>query len=308
MRPPLRFVTGYVAVAAAVPYLVLKLLWLSGNPVGFTDPLLVRDRGLFWANLATAVLDLVAVLLALTFTHRWGMRVPAMLVVFPMWVGAGLLVPIVVAAPIATVLTAAGTAGRDATAVPTIEPWVFALVYIGFVVEGVALVGSFLLYVRRRWPGLVRRRGAVPRLLREIAVGAAVIAALAGAAHLAWAFGATVGLPDRVLAERPAASGVFDATHGALAWAGAIGVLTLGGRLPPWLPLALAWVGSASMFAWGAWIVANVLAGTVLMSGGPGALPNLVALGKLVAGLLVGVALAGVQQPAAPAPPPPVPP
>src|SRR5882672_8573046 len=96
-----RAIAGYGAIVFMFPYLALKVAWLSGNAVGFNDGSLVSKPGMIAANAISFGMDFVAVGLALTFTHRWGLRVPAWLVLFPMWVATGFLPPAVLIAPLA---------------------------------------------------------------------------------------------------------------------------------------------------------------------------------------------------------------
>src|SRR5437899_1965486 len=53
-----------VAVSATLPYLTLKLLWLSGSTVGITDPAQADDPILWTLNLVTFGMDAAALLLA----------------------------------------------------------------------------------------------------------------------------------------------------------------------------------------------------------------------------------------------------
>jgi hypothetical protein len=302
MTTRIRFIAGYAAVAATLPYLALKLAWLSGATIGFRDPAIAHDSGLYALNLATAGMDAVAILVALTFTHRWGMRVPAWLLLLPIWVGTGLLAPIAVVGPFAALYTMASGSSAVGPASP-VQPWVYAVVYTGFVCEGLALLTAFVLYARARWSRLFGARIGDPRpgpaqqVPRAIGTGAAVLAAVTGGAHLAWALGASLGLPARVLATRNAVSDMVDGSHGLLALAGGAGLLMIVWRIGRgvrfWIPLTLTWAGAGSMFAWGLWATVNVLGGTVLSGGGPGlAVLNLVNFGKVLGGLLIGTVAA----------------
>src|SRR3990172_6086420 len=104
-----RLIAGYGAIGFMIPYLALKIVWLSGNPIGFNDESLVGKPGMIAANAMSFGMDFVAVGLALTFTPRWGLRVPAWLVLFPMWVATGFLAPAVVIAPIAIITQGLGS-------------------------------------------------------------------------------------------------------------------------------------------------------------------------------------------------------
>lgn len=97
---------GYLAAAGTVPYLALKVAWLSGATIGFTDAALAVDPSLRIANAITGAMDLVVVGLALALTHSWGRRLPSWLLLIPIWVGTGFLVPITL-----TLLPAAATGG-----------------------------------------------------------------------------------------------------------------------------------------------------------------------------------------------------
>lgn len=291
-----RPLAGYTAVAATLPYLVLKGAWLSGSTVGFDDPELAHDSALYWANAATAVMDLVALSLALTFTHRFGRRAPAWLVLLPIWVGTGLLAPIAVATPL-EVLVAPPS---DSPSRLPLELWVYSMVYSGFICEAVALLIAFLLYARVRWPEMFRVRmadwpaGSTEPLQKTVAIGVAAFAALAAAAHFAWAAGAPLGQSADALDSRNAGSAVVDSAYGLFALAGAAGLLMMVYRRPVRVrlraPLVLAWIGCASLFAWGAFDTTIVISVNVLSGGGAGAVPNLVGLVKMVAGLLAGMA------------------
>ncbi|MFD2354901.1 hypothetical protein ACFSTC_45040 [Nonomuraea ferruginea] len=67
-----RVTAAIVAMAAMLPYLTLKVLWLTGSPVGVTDPALMDDSAMYGMNVLTFGMDAVALVLALGFTMRWG--------------------------------------------------------------------------------------------------------------------------------------------------------------------------------------------------------------------------------------------
>jgi hypothetical protein len=52
------------------------LIWLAGG-VGVADAQMMREPSMVALNAATAGMDLVAIALAIAFTHAWGMRIPA---------------------------------------------------------------------------------------------------------------------------------------------------------------------------------------------------------------------------------------
>ncbi|MFE6871049.1 hypothetical protein ACFVFS_31390 [Kitasatospora sp. NPDC057692] len=295
-----RTAAAWTAVAATVPYLTLKLLWLTGHPVGVGDSEAMDD--LWLLNLLTFGMDAVAVALALAFVRPWGRRVPAGLLAFPMWVATGLLGTILVALPLfllsALVLgpEAAGPGAEDGP-----SGWVFTLVYGGFAVQGPALITGFLLYARERWAGLLRRDriGDLPdsptlTTQRAFACVAALLAAGVAAARLYWASGGSAGLPVVWQEQRGRGMAVMDAVTAGMAVTAVAALLVLVfRRRPGWRlcgPLAVVWTAAGSVFAWGAWqLVAfgtSVTASADPREAVPGLLP-LVEAGQVVAGLLV---------------------
>ncbi|TDQ05102.1 hypothetical protein [Labedaea rhizosphaerae] len=233
-----RKLAGAAVILGALPYLALKTLWLTGNPVGLTDPGFANDSSLRALNLATGGMDAVAILVALALTQNWGQRLPAWVVLVPIWIGTGFLTPILLMAPL--IFT-------EQAHLP-LESWVQPLVYSGFVWQGAALLLAFVLYVRVRWPWLARaRRRAKARTVTSLA-------------------GAVLGL---FVAWAEFADG--RALDGFLALAGVLGVSAIvegwwaGGLV--WPPAVAGWVGTGAMFSWGAWGVVNVVGGTVLASG-----------------------------------------
>jgi hypothetical protein len=294
----IRLLVGYLAVAGALPYAALKIAWLSGSSVGWTDPGLAHDSGVYAANAVTLGLEVVAVLLALAFTHGWGLRVPSWLVVPPIWVGTGLLAPIAVLTPV-TALLAVGGIGPDTASAP-VQPWVYQMVYAGFMVEALALLAAFVWHVRVRWPELFQTRvgdvGAGVTRGVQVAMGsaAAVLAALAGCAHLAWAFGPTAGMSAQWVAARDALTPTREVIDALFVFAGAAGllmiVLRVRARTRLWVPLVLAWTGSGAMFS----LPAITLTGRLGMLAriDAGFLPNLVDLDNIIAGLLIATVAA----------------
>src|SRR5262245_35092160 len=149
-----RLGAGYCAIVFMLPYLALKIAWLTGNSIGFHDQSLVSKPGMVVANAISFVMDSIAVGLALTFTQRWGMRVPAWLVLFPMWVATGFLAPAVLIAPIA--ILSRVSASRPAPSTDAmLQPWAGLVVGASFAGQGAALIVAFVLYVRTRWADLL---------------------------------------------------------------------------------------------------------------------------------------------------------
>lgn len=72
-----RLLAACAAIAFILPYLALKIAWVSGVPVGMANENLVAEPGMLGINVLTFGMAVVAVLLALTFAHGWGQHVRA---------------------------------------------------------------------------------------------------------------------------------------------------------------------------------------------------------------------------------------
>ncbi|NUP50772.1 MAG: hypothetical protein HOW97_26195, partial [Catenulispora sp.] len=205
-RPsPLRITLCAITIAAAVPYLVLKALWICGIDVGVQGSAM-RGGAMAGANALTIAMDGAAAAVALALVRPWGERIPAWMLVFPMWVATGFLAPIVVGAPASALAGMAagqggGGGGGGGNSQESLSGWVFALVYGGFGVQGLALGAGFVLYVRARWGRLLGMRlwdlpgGAVGRTASGKAAGAVVDAAARASVDAVTA-GAAVGAAD----------------------------------------------------------------------------------------------------------------
>ncbi|AUI64896.1 hypothetical protein [Amycolatopsis sp. BJA-103] len=230
-----RLIVCYAAILGTLPYLTLKASWVAGGSLGLRDPSFVDSKLMLFANLLTGGMDVVAVVLALAFTYSWGRRIPAPLVLFPIWIGTGLLAPIVLNLPvIVTDLTK-----TQLTEMP-LENWVWAVVYGGFAWQGVLLLTAFVLYARDRWWFVVT--GTVRPGTIGVTGGLGIAAALVSAVgHGSWAFGSG-GLSAR-------GQDVVIAVLGVLA---VIALATVSrGRF--WPRLILVWTGAGAMAGTGAW-------------------------------------------------------
>ncbi|MFC7550917.1 hypothetical protein [Plantactinospora sp. GCM10030261] len=275
IRPTPRFV-GYATVASMLPYLSLKVAWLAGSDIGVEGPNVMRDDTFLTANAITAGMELTAAALVLALVHQWGRRLPAWLLLFPMWAASGLLAPVMLAAPVAGLVQAIGGSTVTASAtdgsapVSDLQPWVYGLVYTGFAVQGAGLALAFALYLRGRWGTVLGTRlshdesGAThgAQVLATAAVGG--LTAVVVVLHLYWALGGVAGLPSGLREGRQATQQVTEATWVLLALVGALGLGALVGRRPRgarlWLPLAATWVGAGAMFWWGAYQLITLLA------------------------------------------------
>lgn len=237
----LRHAVCVLTIAATLPYLILKLLWLFGHPVGASGAAgsaeLLDPRHLV-GDVVTAGMEVAAVVLALALVRPWGARVPVVLLAGPIWVAAGLL--------------AQGLAGG--AAVPGgngLHDWVYACVYGGFVLQAIGLMAGFAGHARERWAGAARRpvAAATPAVwwLSRCAVP---VAAGYAAAMVAWATGAASGPRGfDTVAQRS-----FLAVTGLLVLAGAVAVPLLvrrRGGVRPVAAVAMAFVGTAVAVASG---------------------------------------------------------
>ncbi|MFI7674792.1 hypothetical protein [Actinophytocola sp. NPDC049390] len=257
----MRYAIGWAAVAATVPYLVLKAVWLAGGTVGLTAPF--DEPSAYVLNAVTAAMDVVAIVVALGFTYAWGRRVPGFLVLVPIWVGTGFLVPIALLLPTMDL----------SQSQPFLAPWVQPLVYGGFAFQGVMLTIAFVFYARDRWPSVFRLGTADVPAAGPVRLVVAHVGALLAAASGVRYF--SYGTVDSVL-------------FGVLALAAAGGVLVMTNRVRGrfWVPVVVTWVGAGSLFAWGMWTVVNRLGDTFLV-GGPA--PVWPALLDVTAGCLIGL-------------------
>ncbi|MEW1688145.1 hypothetical protein ACIQOF_06360 [Streptomyces sp. NPDC091265] len=264
----LRIALRCVAIASCLPYMLLKAAWISGSHLGVPDgsSLLDHRTTMIVANSLSVLMDSAVVVIALLLTQAWGRRVPAWLLALPMWAATGLLLPIMTGYPLQLLVKALGgeITATGGSARPFLDEWVFAVVYTGFIIQGLTLGTLFALYARDRWghlwQGTLRELPDSPTApaLRAAAVAASLIALVPGTMHLLWAAGSTTGLNEAVIDESTSGSQVLDAVDVLFAAAAVAGVLLLafrrGSALPLRVPLALAWGGSGAMACWGGWM------------------------------------------------------
>ena len=175
--PLVQRLTFGCAVAAAVPYAVLKLLWLTGSTLGMTPDASAGEMSgtrYFVGNIATVGMVVVAIGLLFSLTRPWANRIPGA-VVLVLGAGAtGLLAPILVGMPSGLLIqTAVG--GTPGPADQGLVPWVFALVYAGFCVlaAAVAVIGGT--YVVQRWGSLLTDPPPAPSGLVVICGGVGML-------------------------------------------------------------------------------------------------------------------------------------
>lgn len=249
---------AWIFVVCCLPYLALKVLWTLGIPVGIIDRSVLESNGWAAENALTAVIQLAGLLLVLALTRPWGRRVPAWLLIFPAWVGTGLLFQVVVGTLLLAVFSPLSQASGGSTG--AFEPWIFVMVYVGFAGQGAALAIAFACYVRVRWGRLLGERtgevlaGRTARApswpenhLTEIAETIAGMAVVVALVCLCWAAGGSFGLS----AAQPELPWGMQASRVAAAVIAVVGLLGVAGkwghRTRFWLPAVLVWVGSGAL-------------------------------------------------------------
>ncbi|TDC85362.1 hypothetical protein [Actinomadura sp. 7K507] len=295
---PLRLAVFMATVAACVPYLALKAAWLSGSTIGYIDVDAAGGSVLYAGNAITMGMDAMAVAVAAAFTFRWGLRIPAWLVLGPAWVATGLLAPIVLAVPLGTVLQVVFSSEPLTASGNAMQGWVYGVVYTGFTLQGLGLVTAFALYARSRWAHVFKGRtqdvakGTTHRVQVLLACAAGVPAVLYAAVQLFWSFGATAGLGAERADHRTAVQQLADGVGGLLALAGAVALLLIVRRagLRPVFPLAVAWTGAAAAFADSLYGLLTMPAQPALDGPEPTTALNLAAVCGVSAGLLMGIA------------------
>lgn len=250
---------GYAAAAALVPYLVIKVSWVVGSSLG----LLPVGRGFSlggWLALNTVTIGMAAagITLGLALVRPWGTRIPGRLVGFIGWVGSGFLVsilPFVVISSLVNSDAHTGSSGGSASSGGdgAMPGWEAMLLQCSFVGTGIALAIALPAYLRRRWPHALRRPERPPTSPGPL--WPAVTGAVTGLVWLYWAAGGPLHIAHRD--ERPADWHVLVGVSACWALAASAAVPALVRRRPARLPypllLALAWLGSGSMFAWSGW-------------------------------------------------------
>ncbi len=288
------------ALIATVPYLGLKTAWLAGSHIGVPEGSVLLEPGLFFpvANAVTLAMDATVIVLVLLLTRPWGRRVPGWLLLVPIFTATGLLTPIVTGFPAQMLVRALGMGADEAVKAaqePFLDPWVYTVVYGGFMVQGLALAGLFVPYARERWgrvwQGVLGARLPLPTGV--VAGAAAAVGAAVGAIHLYRAFGGTAWLSAKQVALYSAETGVVSGVHALCALSAGAGALLLarGGQRRAGWPLAVAWTGSAATLCWGLWLLVAVLAPQIGQNEGTPVAIFLTYAGQVITGCLAAAVL-----------------
>ncbi|MET3696537.1 hypothetical protein SAMN05877753_103217 [Bacillus oleivorans] len=248
-----RRIWGYAAAIAVTPYLLIKIAWTFGF---FMPTEQMGDPSWRTANAVTMVLAVVGILLALAFSMQWGERLPAWLVALPVWVGTGLLIPMVLLAPVL------GPAAmiRDQQS-GTAHVWIFEqiLVMVSLVGVGICLPFALAGYAKARWPEAFsgpidiellpgNSQNIQITMARLVAAGCVLL----GIIKIFWSAGGTIGINPGMLDNRDLWWHLLSLSTGVWAFAGAWGVLVLTTRRGSktfFPPMAAAWVSSGMLFS-----------------------------------------------------------
>ena len=155
---PLRRAALPLAVGAILPYVVLKLMWLSGSTIGMTEAASadeMDDARFVAGNLITIGLMLVAVPCLAALTRPSARRVPAWLVLLLGAGATGLLAPILLGLPLGVGIQLAVDGHVEPADDAGMAGWVFAIVYSGFGLLAVAMAVLVAAYVVDRWGHLM---------------------------------------------------------------------------------------------------------------------------------------------------------
>jgi len=234
------------------PYFVMKIFWTIDG---------LRGGGLHeqawshldWAavNALTVAMSGLAILLGLALAQRWGLRVPAWLMLLPAWIGMGFLVPMIPLIPILALVNL----DTGATAVePQMAAWEVGLLSVSFAGFALGMAIAAPVYALRRWPEAFSGRAVAerPGVCVTLARLAAALCVALGLPQLFWALGATFGLNGATLDSRDAQWHLLNANSGVWALSAAWGAWALT-RQAGRAPLLLSWLASGFLFAWGSW-------------------------------------------------------
>lgn len=253
----MRVAGGYGAALSLSLYLLVKVVWVVAALLGHT-PSSFGDGDWIVLNAVTVVMSVVGVGLGLVLAQRWGRRVPAPPLVFFAWTAAGFLIPMIPYMLASAFLGGGSGGGADGgdggDAMPS---WEVVFITIGFAGMAVGLALALPVYLRERWPAAFlgrvgdRRPASLGRpRLRALYLLVAVPVLL----WTYWTAGGTLGLAHRDVMDANGRLLLGNSALWAVMGAVAIRVVATGRpRMPLWIPTAVAFTSSGSLFAWAAW-------------------------------------------------------
>jgi hypothetical protein len=250
----MRKIGGYGAAISVTPYLLIKIAWTFGLFLPYKS---MGDLNWRAINATTAVLALVGILLGMAFIRPWGERLPAWSVILPVWVGTGLLVPMVLLVPVLGPAAVVRNKASGAT-----QTWAYEQLFVIVSLVGIALSLPIALagYVKARWPEALGgpidcgdRPGHTRQLQAPLAGIVAVGCVLLGLTKVFWALGGAIGIDPARLDHRDLWWHLLTLSTGVWSLAGAWGILVLTSRrgsrrfLPP---MMTSWVSSGMLFSY----------------------------------------------------------
>ncbi|WP_144551110.1 hypothetical protein [Bacillus mycoides] len=250
----LRRICGYGAAIAVAPYLLIKIVWTFGL---FLPTEQMGHASWRIINAVTAVLAAIGILLAMAFCRPWGERLPAWLVAIPIWIGTGLLVPMLLIAPVLG--PAAMIRDQEAGAA---DFWVYEQIFVMISLFGIGIFLPLALagYAMARWPealsGTTDYKKLPGNTLQLQIILARIVAAgciLLGVIKVFWAIGGSFGIAPATMGERDIWWHLLALSTGVWSFAGAWGILVIvsSSRRSRWFlpPMAAAWISSGALFS-----------------------------------------------------------
>ncbi|WP_242268844.1 DUF1700 domain-containing protein [Bacillus cereus group sp. BfR-BA-01352] len=250
----LRRICGYGAAISVAPYLLIKILWTFGL---FLPTEQMGDASWRIINAVTAVLAAIGIFLAMAFCRPWGERLPAWLVALPLWVGTGLLVPMLLIAPFL------GPAAmiRDQEAGAT-DFWIYEQIFVMISLFGIGIFLPLALagYAMARWPealsGTTDYKELPGNTLQLQIILTRIVATgciLLGVIKVFWAVGGSFGIDPATMSERDVWWHLLSLSTGVWSFAGAWGILVVvsSSRRSRWFlpPMTAAWISSGALFS-----------------------------------------------------------
>jgi hypothetical protein len=153
-----RMAVFWAVVLSVIPYLLVKVAWLSGSAFGMRPDTGLGQMGtprFVIGNLISIGMELTAVVLALALIQRWGRRIPSWSHFVVGGAATGLLAPILLGVPLGSAFQLAIEGEVTSGGEGNLEGWLFAIVYGGFGVLAVALTILLALHAEDRWGNLI---------------------------------------------------------------------------------------------------------------------------------------------------------
>ncbi|MFI7055856.1 hypothetical protein ACIBLB_27720 [Streptosporangium canum] len=256
----MRKVAGYGAASTLSLYLIVKVALVAAALLGIVPAQSGMDTT-EWVtlNAITVVMSSVGVALGLALAQRWGTLIPGPPLLFFAWVGAGFLVPMIPYGIASAVLGSAKMpAGETDAAMPA---WETIGIGVGFAGMAVGLAVALPIYLRERWPeAFLGRLGELPGTSGPARLVLLLGVTVAAGLGLLWghrALGGTLGLDPAQSGHDTLDSLLMRGNWGVWALLGAgCGWSLISARpsqVPLRAPMALGFLASGSLFAWGCW-------------------------------------------------------